>query len=261
MDHYSRMDSGTGELKHKPVVEVTPLVPRVLLATHFFGVVMVILMLVWTLGPRGGLAWDLASYQGIYNWHPLLMLVGFIFLFGNSLLVYRTYPGSKYVKKIIHAVFNLLGFICAVVGVWFVWVYHDYTGDAHLTSLHAWLGFATVILFGLQWLGGLILYLVPATPVETRKAAMPIHVFVGLSLFFFVLLLSCLGILEKLTFLTDAGTITRRGTDTLLGNFLAITILIWGAHVFYTVLYTSRLVEVTPPLASSDGQKSVKSPA
>ena len=84
------------------------------------------------------------------------------------------------------------------------------------------------------------MFLFPATPVSARKASLPVHVLAGVYLFFIVLLEACLGILEKLTFLTDAGTITRRGVDTLLGNFTAIFILLWGGSVIYILVYTEK---------------------
>lgn len=149
-----------------------------------------------------------------------------------------------------------------------MWLYHEKTGDAHLTSIHAWFGFAVVIVFGIQvgfsgissskvhsklistfllrhlllfqWLAGLVLFLFPTTPISAKKAALPVHVLAGVYLFLMVILICCLGIIEKLTFLTDAGTITRRGADTLVGNFTAISILVWAGFVIYIVIYTEK---------------------
>lgn len=54
----------------------------VLILTQVIGLIAVILVAVWTVHYKGGFAWR--SDPGLeFNWHPLLMTVGMIFLFAN----------------------------------------------------------------------------------------------------------------------------------------------------------------------------------
>ena len=59
----------------------------VFLVTEVVGIVSVVLMVVWCLKYLGGFAWDSSSQQ--FNWHPLLMMVGLLLLYGNSIAIYR----------------------------------------------------------------------------------------------------------------------------------------------------------------------------
>lgn len=49
-------------------------------AAAAFGFVAIIFVLRWVLEFRGGLGWDGGSAE--FNWHPVLIVTGFIFLQG-----------------------------------------------------------------------------------------------------------------------------------------------------------------------------------
>lgn len=56
--------------------------------TEAVGVLLIVLVGIWVFHFRGGLAWT--SNPGLeFNWHPLLMTIGLVFLYanGNSLLL------------------------------------------------------------------------------------------------------------------------------------------------------------------------------
>lgn len=56
------------------------------LILQIIGGVMIVLMACWILGYRNGLSWSLTpSVQ--FNWHPLLMTIGMVFLYGNCKLI------------------------------------------------------------------------------------------------------------------------------------------------------------------------------
>lgn len=55
------------------------------LILQIIGAFMIVLMVSWVFGYRNGLSWS--STPGIqFNWHPLLMTIGMIFLYGNCKL-------------------------------------------------------------------------------------------------------------------------------------------------------------------------------
>lgn len=57
--------------------------------TEVIGLVGVVMMAVWTANYRGGFAWTSnPSHQ--FNWHPLLMTIGMIYLFANCMYIEAT---------------------------------------------------------------------------------------------------------------------------------------------------------------------------
>lgn len=74
-----KMDEIDGESSHHKLANF-----RVLyLVAQLVGITLIILMLSWIFIYLGGLSWS--STPGIqFNWHPLLMTIGMIYLYGNS---------------------------------------------------------------------------------------------------------------------------------------------------------------------------------
>ncbi|CAG09949.1 unnamed protein product, partial [Tetraodon nigroviridis] len=165
------------------------------------GLVSIVLVLRWVLSFREGLGWDGGPAE--FNWHPVLTVVGFIFLQGMALVVYRlpwTWGRSKLVMKLIHAGLNLLAFALVVVALVAVFDFHNSANIPNMYSLHSWLGLAAVLLYGLQLVLGIGMFLVPVTPVSWRAAFMPLHVYSGLFIFCSVIAVALMGITEKLIF-------------------------------------------------------------
>lgn len=56
--------------------------------TEFFGGVLIVLVAVWLNHFRGGFAWN--SDPGLeFNWHPLLMTIGLVFLYANGKKIFH----------------------------------------------------------------------------------------------------------------------------------------------------------------------------
>ena len=55
------------------------------------GFVAVVLTGVWMGHFRGGFGWDV---DYVFNWHPLLMVLGMVYLYGNGESDYNTSPSS-----------------------------------------------------------------------------------------------------------------------------------------------------------------------
>ncbi|XP_051998862.1 transmembrane ascorbate-dependent reductase CYB561-like isoform X1 [Xyrauchen texanus] len=115
------------------------------------GFVSIAFVLTWVLHYREGLGWDGGAAE--FNWHPLLMVIGLIFLQGIAIVVYRlpwTWKCSKQMMKFIHAGLNILAFILAVISVVAVFDFHNAKNIPNMYSLHSWVGLAVVILYPLQ---------------------------------------------------------------------------------------------------------------
>ena len=193
----------------------------------------VVLMGIWTGHHLGGFAWQ--KNPGLeFNWHPLLMTIGMIYLYGNGnannhmvlsalkvcilctfsgLLMYRMFRNERKRKlKLLHAGIMVAVFFLTVIALKAVFDSHnlkpcakpseegDYCPIPNLYSLHSWMGLITVILFLLQWLAGLITFLFPGLASHLRSSYMPIHVFFGLMIFVSACATALLGITEKAIF-------------------------------------------------------------
>merc|ERR1711978_691221 len=85
-----------------------------------FGILAVILTIHWAINIKGGVTY--VENMGIpFNWHPILMTISLIFLYGNGALIYRIIPpkseGHKLKLKLGHAGTMLLAFILMVIGL------------------------------------------------------------------------------------------------------------------------------------------------
>lgn len=170
--------------------------------TEISGFMAVVLMGIWMGHFRKGFAWT-ENPNLEFNWHPLLMTLGLIYLYGNGILIYRVFRGERKKKlKLTHAAIMISAFFLTVIGLKAVFDSHNLKKPpvANLYSLHSWMGIITVILFACQWLAGLITFLLPGLASHLRAAYMPIHTSFGIMIFVFACATSLLGITEKLLF-------------------------------------------------------------
>ncbi|MBN3326406.1 CYBR1 reductase, partial [Atractosteus spatula] len=198
------------------------------------GFVAVVFVLRWVLYFRGGLAWD--GDLAEFNWHPVLTVTGFIFIQGIAIVVYRlpwTWKCSKLMMKFIHAGLNTLAFIIAIISLVAVFDFHNTKNIPNMYSLHSWVGLAAVILYALQLLLGLCIYLVPITPVSIRAALMPIHVFSGLFIFASVIAAALMGITEKLIFSLNNPKYSSSPPEAIFVNVLGLLLLLYGALILW----------------------------
>lgn len=168
--------------------------------SQVIGIVSVILVGVWCGVYRGGFAWT--EKPGLqFNWHPLLMTLGMIFLYGNGILAYRVLQNqAKKQVKIIHGVVMISVFIIDVIGLQAVFDFHNLKNIPNMYSLHSWLGVSAVALFLLQWIIGLVTFLFPGLPDDIRKKILPIHVIAGISIFVLSWATAIAGVTEKAFF-------------------------------------------------------------
>ncbi|XVF09863.1 hypothetical protein REPUB_Repub07fG0133800 [Reevesia pubescens] len=201
---------------------------------HALAVVGAVLVLVWCIYFRGGLAWDSSNKNLIFNLHPVLMLIGFIILGGEAIISYKSLPLRKEVKKVIHLVLHAIALILGIIGVYTAFKYHNESSIANLYSLHSWLGIGIIVLYGIQWIYGFLVFFYPGGSTGLRSESLPWHVLFGLFVYILAVANASLGFLEKLTFLENSG-LEKYGAEAYLVNFTAVVTILYGAFVIFTV--------------------------
>ena len=166
------------------------------------GIISVILSITWFgwyTGPNSGFGWKNPDMR--FNLHPVLMTIGYLYLYGNGMLIYRLLRNKpKPFLKYLHAGLNGSAFLLVFISLIAVFSYHKEKNYADLYSLHSWIGLLTSILFFGNFVAGLGLFLYPETPQWMRAMALPFHVFAGGALWSLIIVSILTGIKEKLFF-------------------------------------------------------------
>ncbi|XP_055316726.1 transmembrane ascorbate-dependent reductase CYB561 [Sitodiplosis mosellana] len=209
------------------------------LVLQLIGCTLLILMLCWVFVYLGGLSWS-SQPRIQFNWHPLLMTLGMVYLYGNSILVYR---GLRYARKrslkISHAsIFGTI-MLLAIIAAWAVYDSHVLVDPPipNLYSLHSWIGLIAIILFICQWICGFFSFLYPIIPPQQREQFMPYHVYFGLAGFGASTAAALLGLCEK-TIFKLGGEYSQLPSEAVMVNMIGVLILTFAALVLY--LATNR---------------------
>lgn len=198
---------------------------------HFLGLVAVLFVFIWSIYFRGGMNFNATNTNHIFNVHPPLMLLGLVFLASEGILAYKTLPGSKPFRKLVHLSLHFVAFVLGIVGIIAAFKYHNLNSIDNLYSLHSWFGLITIILFGLQWLVGFITFFFPGLAQSSRAAVLPWHAFSGLFIYGLAIATTELGFLEKLTFLQQSSAITKFGSEAMFVNVLGLVVVLFGVAV------------------------------
>ncbi|XP_072059537.1 transmembrane ascorbate ferrireductase 1 isoform X2 [Arachis hypogaea] len=167
--------------------------------------------------------------------HPVLMILGLIFLGGEAIISYKSLPLKKEVKKVIHLTLHAIALALGIFGICAAFKNHNESGIANLYSLHSWLGIAVISLYGIQWLYGFVIFFFPGGTPAIRRESLPWHVLFGLFVYVLAIGTASLGFLEKLTFLENSG-LAKYGSEALLVNFTAVITILFGAFVVLSAL-------------------------
>jgi hypothetical protein len=148
-----------------------------------------------------------------FNLHPVLMVGGFIYCMGQSMLVYRTCRCCRRIwNKLLHTVFHILAVPCIAIAFIAVLDSHNLRTDKdgnpapipNFYSLHSWMGLATMGLFALQFVVGffsfLLLLCCESATASFRANLVPIHSTFGVSTFVLAVATACAGFTEKAFF-------------------------------------------------------------
>ncbi|KAI4313657.1 hypothetical protein L6164_026616 [Bauhinia variegata] len=198
---------------------------------HLFGLLAIILLLIWLLNYRGGIDYDSDNGFLVFNVHPLMMFLGFIFLAGEAMMAYHTVPGERKTQKSVHMILHLIAIILGIVGLCAVFKFHDMGNIADVYSLHSWIGIGTFCLFCLQWLFGFFTFFASNSMDSTRRMIAPWHISGGRALLYMAICTALTGLIEKYQFL---GLRAYQG-ESYLVNFLGLSILLFGIFVDLSV--------------------------
>jgi len=206
--------------------------------TQVLGLLAVILVAVWTAHFRGGFAWT--SNPGLeFNLHPLLMIIGMVYLQGNAILIYRVIPATvpKTYVKAAHAVIHILALICMAVGLKAVFDSHNLPVPPipNLYSLHSWMGIVLTGMFSAQWLLGIVLFVVPGIDERWKAYYKSMHVVFGAVMFGLTIATCLTGITEKIFFVAAVAKYSQYSSEGMVVNFLGMTLVALAGVVLFLV--------------------------
>lgn len=195
-------------------------------------------ILFWAVHFRGGMALSTEeeSKLPIFNVHPVLMLIGLVALNGEALLAYKTVPGTKKLKKLVHLAVQFLAMFLSLIGLWAVWKFHDERKIDHLYTLHSWLGLTCFIFFSLQWAAGFWTFWYPGGSRSGRAFLLPWHVFFGIFIYVLAIATSVTGLLEKSIFMQSAKMIERFSTEAMFMNSLGMLLVLLSSLVILALV-------------------------
>ncbi|CAF0714122.1 unnamed protein product [Brachionus calyciflorus] len=209
-----------------------------LIAAQVIGIIMIILVGSWLGNYRGGYGWDVSK---VFNYHPLFMTIGMIFLYGDAMLVYRAFrQTTKLYVKILHGIIQVAVFVFAAVALKAAFDSHNKAPKPipNMYSLHSWVGLAAVILFGMQWVCGFVSFLFPKLSDGLRRMYLPHHKFWGVAIFGLCVAAALMGITEKAFFSLPNGQYSTLPGEGVLINFFGSFVVIFGVLVIYLVTKT-----------------------
>lgn len=223
----------------------------IFITTQIVGIVTIVLTGLFTGYYWGGFAWR--SDPGLqFNWHPLLMTIGMIYLYGNGILTYRLFKdGPKPILKIVHAVIMITVFILTFIALIAVFDFHNLKSIPNMYSVHSWIGILTVILFSFQWLAGFLIFLKPGLKAHLRGSYLDVHVFFGLMIFVSACASAFTGFTEKTLFGLLFKKYEHYDAPFLVGNCAVYSIIMFGASVVYLAV-NPRFKRVEKPVKESN---------
>ncbi|XP_020281111.1 cytochrome b561-like isoform X2 [Pseudomyrmex gracilis] len=204
--------------------------------TEGCGIVLLILVGVWISYYRGGYSWR-SDPKLEFNWHPLLMIIGLVYLYSNAMLLYRTQRNvRKKQLKLTHAGLMLFIVLLVVIALVAVFDSHNLASPPipNMYTLHSWVGLTTVILFCCQWVAGCVSFLFPGLQSPLRAAYMPLHVFFGVAAFIGAIASCLLGLNEKAIF-TLKDKYADLVPEGMLVNFIGVLLIVFGGLSVYLI--------------------------
>jgi len=209
-----------------------------------FGIIAVILTVHWAINIKGGVTY--VENMGIpFNWHPILMTISLIFLYGNGALIYRIIPpkneGHKLRLKLAHAGVMIVAFALMVIGLQAAFDSHNKPDPPkpNMYTLHSWVGLLAALLFGCQWGLGFSAFLFPKFSPEIRALILPFHQYFGSSILALSVAAACMGHLEKMIWSNQAGYVAK-DTEAQIVNTTGLFLILFAIGVTFLLSKFSK---------------------
>ncbi|VVC45775.1 Cytochrome b561/ferric reductase transmembrane [Cinara cedri] len=202
---------------------------------QIIGLALIYNVYYWIINYRGG--FSLNEPKLIFNWHPLLMTIGFIYFLANSILHYRTFSNhQKQSLKIQHSVIHGYVIVLVLLAACAALISHVYASPPipNFYSLHSWLGIFTIVMFLSQFISGLVSFLYPGASIKYKEIMMPYHIYFGVFIFVLAVITAVTGFSEKLIFALDK-EYKKFPQEGIFGNFLGLLCILYGGLVVYMV--------------------------
>jgi len=146
-----------------------------------------------------GFSWAHGNAQ-VFNWHPLLMVFGFVFCSSQAALVYGSLPFTHLQNKQLHLILHGIGLLSVIIGSTAAFRFHNDHDITNLYSMHSYFGLTLIVLMLLAYVGSFVAFYYPGFAMPLRYAVVPHHVILGIAIFGLVLATAGSGIMEKLMF-------------------------------------------------------------
>ncbi|KAL8150745.1 hypothetical protein V2J09_020553 [Rumex salicifolius] len=202
---------------------------RITALAHFFGILSIILLLIWLLHYRGGLSLNSDNPYMILNVHIFFMFFGFIFFVGEAMMVYRTVRADHIAQKFTHMLVHVIAIALGITGIYAAFKFHHRRDLTNMYTLHSWIGLSTFILYGFQWIIGFATFWFDR-PMQERQAVAPWHVCFGRALLYMAICTALTGIMQIFTLLKLVDS-----NEAHLLNFTGLSILLFGITVDLSV--------------------------
>jgi len=177
-------------------------------------------------GGAAALNWNLTT--GSFGFHPTMMILSLVAIYGDAILVYRVFrTQTKLYIKFLHGAMHLVAMFIAVVGLIAIIYNKNFQGRAHFTSLHSMIGIFTFSLFCVQWLIGFCSFLLPLFPEFIKAKIIVVHTSLGTGLFTLAIATCFIGMNSQLGDTVGGSNIMKA---------LAFLIISFGGIVLYLLL-------------------------
>ncbi|CAJ0941746.1 unnamed protein product, partial [Mesorhabditis belari] len=216
---------------------------QILVASQVFGGLAIVFVAIWMGSYDGGYGWS-DDPKKEFHYHPTFMVMGLVFLYGESILIYRVFRNErKRFTKLLHMGLHSMVLIFMFIALKAVWDSHDLNIKdgkpdplPNLISLHSWIGITTVAAFCGQYVLGFSAFLYPGFSMATRQIAMPFHQLFGVVIFGMVSLTVALGISERAAWAHTCWTQEKElcGKQ-VVSNFLGLFVFLYSACVIVLV--------------------------
>jgi len=216
-----------------------------------------ILAVYWANGGKGAAQLlGPASVKGDYvlAWHVILMMTGFNFCTIYSVVAFRLLSFGHFGNKIVHATFHFLSIWCFSFGLGAVVAWKNQTVgqssptgySANLYSIHSFIGIATLIMFVMNYLGGIGILGLPYASEQVRALYVKYHRLFGRMFLIASTTAIISGIMDETGRLDCEPVVTHRNTDPAstydhvylgckLANGAGILVLIASLCAFFTI--------------------------